>query len=272
MSESGNNSNPNLRTTATTEKRHGLRGFIGTKTGKAAIAGAALLTAAAVYGIVKASEGHTSPTQQTAAATAPANTSKPVETIIPKESEIVASPISAEKYTTPEAVVKASVSEVDDWINAGGTEANSKAWNNTDNPGKYFTDLMTKSNTQYESQLLITNWRDVSSLSAYVPNKEDVHKKTTTLNFLTTPNNPDSEYNAENKEAYKRGQVVDSIQIVSADSAKLIADITVHEYDNSDKNAVLKYTKGVAIDTAPYKIKVTLTNVEGNWKLSDYSE
>ena len=272
MSESGNNLNPNLRTTATTEQRHGLRGFIGTKTGKATVAGAVLLTAAVVFGIVQANEGHTSPAQQKAAATAPANTPKPIETITFKDSEMVASPISAEKYTTPEAVVRASVVAVDNWINAGGTEANSKAWNNTDNAGKYFTDLMMKSNTQYESQLLITNWRDVSSLSAYVPNKEDVHKKTTTLNFLTTPNNPDSEYNAENKEAYKRGQVVDSIQIVSADSAKLIADITVHEYDNSDKNAVLKYTKGVAIDTAPYKIKMTLTNVEGNWKLSDYSE
>ncbi|MDB5179833.1 MAG: hypothetical protein JWN12_465 [Candidatus Saccharibacteria bacterium] len=234
------------------------------------VVGTGVIVTGAVVG-VNLSNKHEVPAGNEPVATGKA-TPSPENTKPPVATEVQATPISAEKYTTPEAVVKASVGEVDEWINAGGTEANSKAWASSDDPGAYFTNLMTKSNAQFESQLLVDNWQTIPSLSTYVPNKENIHKTTTNLNFLTTPNDPNSEYNSQNKEAYKRGEVVDSIQFVSEDSTKIVADVTVHEYDNSDKNAVLKYTEGVAIDTTPYTIRMTMTNVNGNWKLSDYSE
>jgi hypothetical protein len=233
-------------------------------------AGVALAAFAATgIGIgVSSANGKKAP--EATSSSAPANAGQ--ETGKPTDAEVQATPISAEKYTTPEAVAKAFIGEVDEWINAGGTEANAKAWLDAESSGSYMDNLMAKSNAQFESQLLVDNWQDIPSLAAYVPNKENIHQITTNLAFFTMPNNPNSDYNAQNKEAYKRGEIVDSIQIVSEDSTKIVANVTVHEYDNSDKNAALQLTKGVAIDTTSYTIRMTMTNVNGNWKLSDYSE
>ena len=229
----------------------------------------------AVVGLNATASKHEAPAGNVPVPTGEANptaTPKAIETNSPNDTEAVATPISAEKYTTVDAVARAYVGETTAWINSGATEANSIAWLNATSSGDFMNTLLTKDNAAFESQLLDSNEQGPDPLQSYKTNVETTHKATVTLNFLTIPNDPGNDNNALNKEAYKREQIVDSVETVSQDSTKMVANVTVHESDNSNKNAALLLTNGVAINTTPYVMHMAWTNVDGNWKLSKQSQ
>lgn len=228
---------------------------------------AALIAGGAWLGLSGGDNTDTEPKANTttSAPATPGETQATPETEAPtKESQPSAQEISAERYTTPEAVVEAYVEQNVNWYADGSILSNTDEMHATNMSRPDFaTQLARRGDVPYISALFVKDWQDHSRLAQAIEAERGLHQEALDVYLFTSDSG-----NSKDVEPYRRWFKFTKVDILSQSDNQFTASVEFADFDNSDKNRAMTYLPKPVSEQAGGQI-ITWTKVDGAWKVSD---
>jgi hypothetical protein len=173
--------------------------------------------------------------------------------------------LSAERYKDGASLVTAWNTQNNEWTMSNATKETKENEDLSISREKYVAQINEPVDDAYINALLVQNWQENPNLVEFVEARVRNHYNTVFINLATT----DSD-RPEDIEPYEAGRKVISSDTISESNEEIVAAINYERWDNSDKNGANDLLKDpingvVGTDT------LTWTNVDGVWKISDFS-
>lgn len=222
---------------------------------------AAIIAGGAWIGLSGGDKEETPPSEPTAAA--PAETGSNGETDNTVE-ELVVEPISAEVYTTPEAVMERYVELYNEWTTANARPETREGYLQDINQGResYIARINEPVDDAYAETLYAPGWQENAQLREVVDGIKDEHALVVLANMATTDSLNDADL-----EPYTAGLRTTSFDVIEQSEHHIVVDWRFIGWDNADQNRAELFVK--SIDGRTGGSRMTWENIDGVWKISD---
>lgn len=176
--------------------------------------------------------------------------------------------ISAEVYTTPEAVVAAYEEQLNNWYSAGATIENKTSLRDefSGTRSEFAAVLAEEYAEPYVDALFVPGWEADASLAGAVEAERDIHAAALDWYLVTAGDEP------EDVEPYKRGIEFTEVEASDATSTSFVTTVRFAEFDNSANNRVADYKQEWGQEDVNDRTGgqiITWELVGGAWKVAD---
>lgn len=170
-------------------------------------------------------------------------------------------PLSAEIYTTPEAVVDGYVSTVNQWMMSGATQETYDNESTTVSREQYLRQVAGPLDTTYADTLYIGEKTPniISSINGY----NEAHLRVLEANMITRGGD------SLDLMPYELELQTTSVDILSSDDSTITARVRYSWVDNADKNRIGEVEVESSNGITGGEI-ITFTLVDGNYKIKDW--
>jgi hypothetical protein len=173
--------------------------------------------------------------------------------------------LSVEQFKDGESLANAWNTQANRWIMSNATKETKDNEDFSTSRKEYVARINEPIDNQYIDTLLVANWQNNPNLVRLVEETTRIHYNTVLINLSTT----DSD-RPEDLEPYEIGEKVISSKTISESNKEIITAIDYERWDNSDKNGANDFLEN-PINGVTGTDTLTWTNVDGVWKISDFS-